>query len=64
MKWQKKHDIILNWIDSCQTFDQLTNMIYYVKKQDFDTDKLLWFAKLKAGAIYGGKLVEALNKLV
>lgn len=51
MTWQRKHDIILEWIDSCKTFDQLMNMIDVVKRQSFDTASLLSFIKIKASQL-------------
>lgn len=63
MKWQKKHDIILNWIDSCKTFKQLENLIPFVKAQKFDTSSLLFMIRMKATVIMAGVYVDTIKKI-
>lgn len=64
MTWQKRHDIILNWVHSCKTYDQLLNITKYVKCQDFDTSDLLGFCRIKVHAIHAGIIVNELNRIV
>ena len=64
MKWQKKHDIILSWIDSCKTFDQLTNMVHFVKRQTFERESLINFCSMKGHELHANLIVDAIRKLV
>lgn len=63
MTWKRKHDIILDWIDSCKTFEQLTNMIHFVKKQTFDNRSLLFFCSIKAKKIEADAIFDALESM-
>jgi hypothetical protein len=58
MTWQKKHDIILSWIDSCKTMSQLQNLVPFVKSQEFEIDGLLLIIRLKGLSLYGDFLVD------
>ena len=66
MKWENKYNIILDWIDSCKTFEQLTNLIPVVKSQPFPVDdkiRMLDFISLKSSAITIGMYSDELQKL-
>ncbi len=64
MKWEEKHDTILNWIYSCKTKDQLDNMVLFAKKQTFDNSDLLFFASVKEKQLKAHEIVESMEKMI
>lgn len=62
MNWRTKHDIILNWIDSCKTFEQLQNLAPFVKAQTFDNSSLLFMIRMKAHSIMANVYVDAIKQ--
>lgn len=64
MHWRKKHDIILRWIDSCQTLEQLQGLVPFVKSQRFDTGALLLMIRLKGCSIYVGGVVSDIKETI
>lgn len=64
MTWQKKHDIILGWIDGCTTLNQLQSLIPFVKSQSFDVDNLLFMIRLKSMSVYLGVIVDTYTRAI
>lgn len=63
MNWKKKHDIILRWIDSCETFEQLQNLAPFIKAQTFDNSSLLFMIHMKAYSIMAGVYVDTIKQI-
>lgn len=64
MEWRMKHDIMLRWIDSCRTLEQLQNLIPFVKSQSFDIDSLLLMIRLKGSSIYASVMVDNIKEII
>lgn len=64
MTWQQKHDIVLEWIYSCKTYDQLIVMARYVKRLDYRKDKLIFLLEMKLKQIEADILVRHAESLV
>jgi len=63
MTWQKKHDIILKWIDSCVTPAQLQNMVAYVKSVPYDNESLLFWIRMRCYQMQVNIIVSVAEKI-
>jgi hypothetical protein len=63
MTWQEKHDIVLKWIDSCVTPEQLQNMVIYVKTVSYENNGLLFWIRMKCYQMQANVIVNSLVKI-
>lgn len=63
MTWQKKHDIVLIWIDSCVTVAQLENMVSYVNRVSYENRSLLFWIRMKCYQLQANIIFESVTKI-
>lgn len=63
MNWKEKHDIVLRWINSCNTPDQLKNMLQYVKSIDYDNHSLIFMIRMKCYELQANIIVSTAERI-